>query len=165
MSRRWSLAACLPLCAAWSPLLRYSWTGSATFTVKGDENRECDGSSSFSVITTAQCSASTACSVALALEKYSNNCYTRGKYNNLDFTIQTGSVSAGAMAFDAFKIGAALTPFSQFLGSRTAVWMNFTTAGDYVIYGFDAHGFDGALFADLGSVTVCNSHKQLPFIS
>ena len=104
--------------------------------VSGTNNKETDDVSIFR---------EDAPGIALALTVYKGSSWGDGRYNSMDFTIQSGLVGS----FRAYKIDGPKTKFKQFQASQNTIWLSFEKAGDYKIYLLD----DTGTLTEEGSIT------------
>ena len=127
---------CVSCASALSPLKPFSFASEGkALTVTGTVNQECKDASTFKA---------DAPGVALALTKYSNRCWSDGRYNAKDFTIQPGKVGS----LKAFQISGPKSPPKSFRASKNAIWLSFDKKGSYTIYQLD----DKGSLKDLGTV-------------
>ena len=91
--------------------------------------------------------------IALAVDEYQSSttpgCFPDGRYNDLNFVIQPGVVKT----FRAYRITGPANPATEFLASKTTIWLTFDSAGDYKIYRVTA---DGVVPAGAISATAAN---------
>jgi hypothetical protein len=78
--------------------------------------------------------------LALVSTFYQNGCYTDGRYNHNDYTVQLGVVSdaAGQQNFVAYTISEPAKKASQFLASQHVIYYKFPTAEAYSVYSFNS---------------------------
>jgi len=71
---------------------------------------------------------------------YQNGCYTDGRYNHNDFKVEHGTLvdSNRKFSLDAYTVYEPTHKASEFLASRHAVYYNFPTKTDYVVYRYSS---------------------------
>ncbi|OQW88961.1 MAG: hypothetical protein BWK78_08075 [Thiotrichaceae bacterium IS1] len=79
--------------------------------------------------------------LALVALFYQNGCYTDGRYNHNDYSVERGIVSdaKNQSQFEAYRIHEPSHKATEFLGSQHVVYYRFPTQEDYTIYLFDGN--------------------------
>lgn len=124
MQTKFSLVLALFVCCAYGlkPLspMSFSKTGKS-YDVTGVQNNECKGSNTFK---------EDAPGIVLAVDKYQNGCWTDGRYNHKDFSIQPGMVGSAK----AYQISGYKTKAKNFQASKNTIWLSFPKQGAYKVY-------------------------------
>ncbi len=88
-----------------------------------------------------------------------NNCYTSGTYNNLNYPVVLGLLSAGETQYEAYRVSHAQTLAKQWVASSHNVRMKFAATGDYAVYGYNVEVNN---FYKMGEVNAAAIDEYVP---
>ncbi len=115
--------------------------------------------------------------LALASLFYFNGCYTDGRYNNNDYSVELGVVSdtGNQLQIEAYRIHEPARKATEFLGSQHGVYYRFPTQEDYTVYRFDGNTInkvvqvpavqiDTSQFIKIDNLTVSNIKNSATYL-
>ena len=138
--------------SALKPLSPFSFASKGQrVDVPGDTNKECDVSKF----------KEDAPGIVLAMGKQGGHdkgkCWDGGTYNNRDISIQPGLIGS----LRAYQISAPKTKATEFVASKTTIWLSFKAAGSYKIYFMNELGE----LQEQGTVTFSKGFVKIPVIA
>ena len=100
--------------------------------------------------------------LALVSQFYQNGCYTDGRYNHNNYTVDRGTVAAtgGGASFPAYRIHEPQNKATQFLASEHAIYYRFPTVENYKVYSFA--GGSLTKVADVPAAAIVNTTTFIP---